>query len=306
MTTTLNLANKQKSNIDFEVINFPDGQSDIRLVIDTHLRKWEDVKIISRFNSFKDLEIIIAAKAALCREEVTSVSLYVPYVLGARSDRKFVLGGTSYLVDVVAPILNAQGFTKITALDIHSDVGPAVITGLTSGSNIHFILWALQQIENNWGKTLGHANIVSPDAGAAKKIYGLIDEILYTKKLKDEIPVKLITANKHRDMVTGKILSTEVPVPQDAWGRDFIIIDDICDGGRTFIEIAKVLKSNPQFETSKIYLMVTHGIFSAGYAELNKYFDGIFTTDSVKEIGYSQYDGYHDKPTGVTQYELFN
>jgi ribose-phosphate pyrophosphokinase len=30
--------------------------------------------------------------------------------------------------------------------------------------------------------------------------------------------------------------------------------------------------------------VVTHGIFSAGFEELEKWFTGIYTTDSVKEI----------------------
>ena len=304
--TTLNLANPKKSKIDFAVQSFPDGQQDIRLTIDSHLPKWERVEILSRFNSFKDLELIVAAKAALRRQGVKDVSLYIPYLLGARSDRQFVDGGTSYLVDVVAPILNAQGFSQIRSMDVHSDVAPAVINGLISESNTRFILWALQQIENNWGLTLSRSNIVSPDAGAAKKIYGLVGSLFTNPENLAAAKIQIITASKHRDMATGKILSTEVPTPNEAWGRDFIIIDDICDGGRTFIEIAKVLRADSQFEGSKIYLMVTHGIFSAGYSELKKTFDGIFTTDSVKEIGTTEFDGYHDKPTGIQQYQLFN
>ena len=63
----------------------------------------------------------------------------------------------------------------------------------------------------------------------------------------------------------------------------FIIIDDICDGGRTFIGIAEAIKE--QVQNPEIYLLVTHGIFSAGYNQLMNYFDKIYTTNS-----------YHDFP----------
>ena len=34
----------------------------------------------------------------------------------------------------------------------------------------------------------------------------------------------------------------------------------------------------------KIYLIVTHGIFSQGFLKLGEYFDGIFCTNSYKDI----------------------
>jgi ribose-phosphate pyrophosphokinase len=47
--------------------------------------------------------------------------------------------------------------------------------------------------------------------------------------------------------------------------RDFLIVDDICDGGRTFIELAKVLRP---LTSGQVKLYVTHGIFSAGFEAL--------------------------------------
>jgi phosphoribosylpyrophosphate synthetase len=61
-----------------------------------------------------------------------------------------------------------------------------------------------------------------------------------------------------------------------AEGRDCIIVDDICDGGRTFIEIAKQLPN-----TNSLTLVITHGIFSKGLKELEAYFDKIITTNSL-------------------------
>jgi len=73
--------------------------------------------------------------------------------------------------------------------------------------------------------------------------------------------------------------------------KDVFIIDDICDGGRTFIEIAKAVDEVRKLSSSvkrehygKNYLIVTHGIFSAGFDFLVQHFDGIYCTNSVKDV----------------------
>ena len=122
--------------------------------------------------------------------------------------------------------------------------------------------------------------MVSPDAGALKKVFRIAEFIGYTNDV--------VIASKHRNLETGKIDFTTVPLDGTNATDDFFIFDDICDGGRTFIEIAKVIKShawpeNQQFQ-GKIYLVVSHGIFSAGFDLLAEYFDGIYCTNSVKDI----------------------
>lgn len=71
-----------------------------------------------------------------------------------------------------------------------------------------------------------------------------------------------------------------------------ISLGDICDGGRTFINIAVALKAQLlKYDSAlyskyppKIYLIVTHGIFSAGFSKLSEYFDGIYCTNSYQSI----------------------
>ena len=91
-------------------------------------------------------------------------------------------------------------------------------------------------------------------------------------------------------MATGAI--SETRIYGDVSGRDCLIVDDICDGGRTFIELAKEIRKQTNLP---IYLIVTHGIFSAGFEQLNEYFAGIFCTNSIKDID----------ETNVKQYNVF-
>jgi ribose-phosphate pyrophosphokinase len=64
-------------------------------------------------------------------------------------------------------------------------------------------------------------------------------------------------------------------------GKDVLIVDDICSGGRTFIEISKILS---QRNVGKIYLYVTHGIFDIGIIPiLDSGICKIITTNSFIE-----------------------
>ena len=282
---TLNLVNKETSDIKFEVSHFPDGQNDITLNLNGGQlsghsdigMSWQlPVNIKARFNNFEDLGLIIAANTALRRLGAKEIYLYIPYLMGARSDREFQNGGNSYLVDVIAPILNLQAFESITVLDVHSNVAPACIKNLKMIDNADLVNFALNEIYPNITKRMyleSNCVLVSPDAGASHKIVKLAEKIGY----KGDI----ITCSKERDN-DGKLTSTVVPLNGISKRKDFIIIDDICDGGRTFINIAKKLIEEEI--DGKIYLIVTHGIFSAGFKELSEYFDGIYCTNSYSNL----------------------
>jgi ribose-phosphate pyrophosphokinase len=223
-------------------------------------------------NDFKDLELIICATQALKNLGVADIELYVPYFIGGRSDRLFQYGGVNYLKQVVGPIINSQGYSKVYVMDPHSDVLEAVINNFAKYTNYRLVNFALENIDNK-NDARERIALVSPDAGAYKKIFDVAKEFGIQN---------IITANKVRDLKTGNIIRTEIPTLDQHKDLKYVIIDDICDGGRTFVELAKVMKDSRP--TAKIYLVVTHGIFSKGLEELGDYFDGIFTTNSVRDI----------------------
>lgn len=297
----LNLVYPEKSTIKYIVSNFPDGQQNI--CIDPKTTKWivggEEllpvspyVTISSRLNNFQDLELIICATKSLRNLGVREIHLYTPYFLGSRSDRKFEEGGNNYLRDVICPVINSLNFKTVTCIDPHSDVLEACIKGFRKESNLSLVNFAIDSIypksydcPQRYRKE-GIASyipldvndsfiLVSPDAGASKKIYKLAEQIGY----KGDV----ITCSKDRD-IDGKLTMVNVPIAFDAFTSkkaDFIIIDDICDGGATFINIAKNLKNRVK---GKIYLIVTHSIFSKGFEELSRYFDGIYCTNSYSDV----------------------
>jgi len=298
MAETLNLVNPNDIfTFKYELSRFPDGQQSIRLIENGYntfgsLResdKQHGIMIKSRLNTFSDLELIICATQALKEVGVKNIELYIPYCIGARSDRKFMEGGINYVKTVIAPIINSQGYSKVTILDPHSDVLEACINNFEKEDNIDLVSFALvdyflsKGFETWSAENFENVRFISPDAGALKKVFHVAEAVKYRNEV--------IIASKHRDLETGKIDYTNVPMSVNDADKDVFIIDDICDGGRTFIEIAKAVDEVRKLSSSvkrehygKNYLIVTHGIFSFGFDFLVQHFDGIYCTNSVKDV----------------------
>lgn len=291
---TLNLVYPDQSDIKFVPSKFPDGQQSIKLIqpLDSD---W--VKIYSRFSNFQDLELIICATAALRNLGVDNIILYIPYFLGGRSDRRFEEGSINYLKEVVAPIINLQNYRSVITLDPHSDVLEAVINNFDKIDNSSLVKSALSIINKMDSDKL--QNLISPDAGALKKIYPLAKRFNFTS---------VITASKVRDLVSSKILHTDVPLASISNDPQlFIIIDDICDGGRTFIEVAKAIRTGrpgDQFN-DKIVLIVTHGIFSNGFGDLAQCVDQIYCTNSIFDINQDYLASQNIDRNFVKQFNVF-
>jgi len=99
------------------------------------------------------------------------------------------------------------------------------------------------------------------------------------------LDVGVIDASKVRDVKTGEILYTSVNYQEGGLkGKNVLIVDDICDGGRTFIELARVLENYN--EANSVDLYVTHGIFSKGLGVFDGLIDKIYTPNSwIEEQG---------------------
>jgi ribose-phosphate pyrophosphokinase len=279
----LNLVNEGQNDIKYLISKYPDGQQDLtitKLGVITPVRGVDEVVIKSRLRNFKDLELIICANQALREMGVKTIKLHVPYFIGARSDRKFVYGGVNYIKHVIAPIINSQNFDSVTVVDPHSDVLEACINNFNKINNFNLVKFALTDIDNKNG-TQDRICLVSPDAGAYKKIFDVAAHFNIDN---------LITATKVRDIKTGKIIHTEVPNIDESKNLNYVIVDDICDGGRTFIEIAKAIKEKD--ENAKIYLIVTHGIFSNSFYELSKLFEKVYSTNSYSDIDVESHSDY--------------
>lgn len=197
------------------------------------------------------------------------ITLFMPYLPYARQDRRMVTND-AFTLKVYANQLNALELDSVLVFDAHSDVGPGLIENCVNIPQNRL----LQVNPWHYGLTVGDdIVIVSPDAGALKKIHGI----------QKVIPnIGLVVLDKERNVETGEIVGMRIvdSTLQSLEDRRCVIFDDICDGGMTFIGAATALK---KAGAKSVELVVTHGIFSKGYDHLlQNGVDKIYTTDSVE------------------------
>lgn len=251
-----------KTQIHLSFLKFNGGEEHVKVHCDAIVHN--TVQITSRINDSRDVMKTLVTVDAIKRYAPNElrIQLTIPYFPYARQDRVCNVG-ESLSIKVMADLINTMNLDKVIICDPHSDVTPSLINNCEILDQ-HYVFQRSMELYNLKGYTL-----ISPDAGALKKVE------LIAKKDKGEH--RVVQASKIRNLNTGQITHTELH--GNVKGDDCLIIDDICDGGRTFIELAKILKMNG---AGKIHLYVTHGIFSNGLDVLDEFIDAIYTTDSIR------------------------
>lgn len=273
-----------KDSIPYSVFKFSGGELNINIDKSAEdflfLNRVKNIPVLitKRINNSDDLMSILLAKNALENIGFKLFELFIPYVPYARQDR-ICNFGEAFSLKVFANIINSANFEKVFILDAHSDVTSALLNNSVNLSNKRYVDLAATDISYDHDSLI---YLVSPDAGSNKKSNKLFDE---STKFRD-----IIKCDKVRNLKDGRLTNFTV-FAEDLKGATCLIVDDICDGGRTFTGIAEKLKEK---NAGNLYLFVTHGIFSSGFDGLLKYFECIYTTDSIKKIDYK----------GIKQYKV--
>lgn len=247
---------------------FPGGEVGVKLDPPYHyLNGIVSYQVVTaRLRSASDIVKLAMIRDALRRVCPIPTRLVLPYVPYARQDR-VCSTGESFSILVFADLIRSMNFDHLTIVDPHSAVTEAALRPDVVIRQ-EDILRTHNEFITRITSAMNDAVILAPDFSAGKR---LMDYARWIGK-------ELVIAEKVRELSTGKITHTRIPV-SDLGKRDAILIDDICDGGKTFIEIAKALK---QCNVGKIVLYVTHGIFSKGLKPLfESGIDEIFTTDTI-------------------------
>lgn len=242
------------SELKYEQFIFPGGEVSVRLLEVDKLYDYSEVLIFANLLSAKDIIELLMVTDAIRRVVPTiKVSLTIPYIPYARQDRVSV-EGEALSIAVFAKLINSQNYETVTVWDPHSDVSSALIDRGVIIDQEYFAI----SIPVKWENIV----LIAPDAGAVKKI----------NKLAQLTGCSVIVATKTRNPETGNISGTRIDI-KGLEKSDFLIVDDICDGGRTFIELAKVMREQG---ATKIDLYVTHGIFSKGMTVFNGLINNIY------------------------------
>lgn len=219
------------------VTRFPDNTTQIWKLPEVWLQL--DRPIITWQYSYEgELMEIGQLKDLLESYGVKGIILRIDYLPFARQDHP-VSNITTFALRTFATLLNALEFEAIYIDDPHSETALTLI----KNSSATYPTTMVYKVMNETRSDL----IVYPDLGALRKY-----SKLYTQ-------YHSISGEKTRDKLTGYI--TSYKLNGECAGRRALIVDDICDGGATFVLLAKELKAQGAKEVN---LFVTHGIFSKG------------------------------------------
>lgn len=229
-----------------DTTRYPAGEPHVRIkkgVVD-----WVDDMILFNCRDFNDLGLL-RTFADMCTPDQQFIVPYMPF---GRHDRRRD-DGDGYPLNTVRRLLDGL---DIITIDPHSPATEWLPRVIPQRSVVLDFL--------DHGCFNGIDMVVVPDYGAMKKAETWLDDVGLTH----------MVVEKHRDPEDGS-LSFKMPL-WDVSDMDLVIVDDICDGGGTFTEIARRLKLRG---AHSVGLLVTHGLFTKGTPL--PHIDWYRTTDAI-------------------------
>lgn len=259
------------NSLEFEVINFPMGEIHVRLPVgDSIFERDFFADVIWRYRNPQDLIELVLLVNALKNAGKALSTLVIPYLPYSRQDRVAV-PGDSFSLKAICEVLDNLDADKIITIDVHSDVAAGCFTRTQFKSYIPAdeVLKFVERIH----LPTSSFTLIAPDAGAAKRTfsfmkYGFGD---------------FMQCLKSRNPKTGVLDSFQAI--GEVKTENALIIDDICDGGGTFIGLGKILKEKG---FKKLYLWTTHGGYTKGTDELLKIYERLGCTTSYRLLGESE------------------
>ncbi len=250
----------------YEKFKYPAGELQVRLkpIIREEIARAESVAVMARIKTAEDIIETCLLVSAVRGVGNPSLFLVLPYLPYARADRRFV-DGDCFGLEAFASILNGMN-VQIVTLDAHSRQSHNLIHDLIDLSPKPLIEKTIGRILTKSGAS--RLTLLFPDDGARKRY----------SEMFAEFDLDILHCTKVRDKVTGKLSHFSVPAKEKFKTTDVLLIDDICDGGGTFIGIANGLKEHEL----NLSLYVSHGIFSKGLENLSSCFKTVYTTDSFE------------------------
>lgn len=226
--------------------------------------------LVAYLQNSNDVVKLLMVNDAIKRYFDTSCDVVIPYLPYARQDRVCNLG-EPFSLKVFADMLNRSEFNSVTSFDVHSNAAELLIDNFVNISPDDFVYDVVMGMCYN-DSTLRHDQIVlvSPDVGSFKKV----------EKIASLLEVNHLPCIKTRSS-NGDI--SNIIIPQDSLFNHYkyLIVDDICDGGRTFVALAEALRDKGAYD---IALCVSHGIFSHGTDHLiSSGIQQIYSTNSWYE-----------------------
>lgn len=251
----ITIKNCEGNPIAYKNLTFPAGERHIAFndyFTDLTLTR-NHVEVHVHFEGSDDIvDLMLIGDILRNHVHKTLVMHYMPF---SRQDRA-VNKGEAHALRAFAKLVNSLGFERVVTYDPHSTVCEALFENLV-------IKTQLEAFTTTVGYNSGMDYVLAPDAGASKKAF----------EIAKAYGVPMLQALKERDPKTGEVTGVVLASKAPEVKSTIMVVDDICDGGRTFIELAKI----PELQGHDLRLFVTHGIFSKGIDVLKPYYNQIYT-----------------------------
>lgn len=247
-------------NIKYRSFRYPAGEVQVRILEDQfeEIAAADKIVVTVSITNGEIMETWLLMDAIYSLNSKAETTLILPYLPYARADRRFVKGDCAGL-ELFSYLLTAIS-DQIVTFDVHSKAAEEDLVSLVNVKAEDTIISTLGMLLPD------KPTILLPDKGSLTR-YDMSKFHGYNTGHCDKI----------RDPQSGLLSGFVVPAITT---QSAIIVDDLCDGGGTFIGIAKEIKKlQPNV---RLYLYVSHGIFSKGFEELMMYFVHVYTTDSFR------------------------
>lgn len=239
---------------------FPGGEINVRLP-----EKIEEERIVLTWKPKEafDIPLLMMTVSALKNNGYNDIDIDILYLPYARQDR-VCNPGEAFSLEAICNFISSLGFSTIRLWDVHNQDDTFKLLENEIAFNItpedifprYDLITKFRDLE---------AFLCAPDEGGLMRVRDLSKLFPYSY---------IIQFFKRRELTTGKIEEIVYsPFNSSIEDRNILIIDDICDGGGTFIQEAQILKEKG---AKNLYLYVTHGIFSKGFSLLSQYFEHIY------------------------------
>lgn len=276
----------------FETMYFPAGEAHVKLISENDRTDVGPLTQYARINTADGNELFqLAMWADAVKKREEKAILHIPYLPGARADHneEAVFGALVY-----ADFINNLHLDKVVVFDPHSYIMTDMIKNVEIISSTRLIRQHIVGHAER-GAPQRYQGIIAPDKGA-------VDRDMMVS-LATHLP--LYRAEKVRNPDTGKLSGfTCEPLPDEG---KFLVVDDICDGGGTFMGLAEAIAEHSGVGRERLGLYVSHGVFSGNAHNLWEYFSEIWTTDSLKTATNIDRPHFYDNPRArLRQYNELN
>ena len=276
----INISHKDINNIDYNVSYFPDG--DIRLELYNINRKY-DIDIDLQIKNPSDIYIVMQLSNILNTQKVKVNRVRLFYYISSRMDR-IIDFNYSYTLEIISDIINKLNANKVIIFDPHSDKSLQLI------KNSEYYHPLLDADYNFIYKAMIKSQIVAPDKGSVTRNLSFVEK--YSKKYLEfdsfitnanGIMDPIIFCDKKRDC-DGKLLSFNIINENEYIDvNDLMVIDDLCDGGGTFLGLAPCLRKLTNIKGRKLRIYVTHMIQKNAIIKLSEVYDDVYFTNSFND-----------------------